>query len=331
MKDIHNHIPGASRQLLRHFGLSETGIHDSHTCKRIRSELLDGIQKRDMMALIGPYHCGKTWTMRTVKRKAPHNVIFVHVKAFEDKWIRIGSILTAIITDISKEAVRRDIETRSRQVTRLLGEVVVNEGKEVCLVIEDCHRLHVNTLATLKLMREEDFAGYAPLFSILMLGWPEFLGKLTNRGDITERMETIKLDAENGWFSEHERVEYLSNVFGDAITPATRKRIAAMYSKPGSMNYYVIQMMKKARTAGYDLIDDNVVTPTLKEVYDSLKEMHGNAVSYSKIAVIAGLGKSTVSLAIEEEPNTPATSKVEAAMQHLANELTTQTQMKEVS
>src|SRR5690606_30539058 len=106
------------------------------------------------------------------------------VRAFEDAWIRIGSILTAIITDTSTESVRRDMETRSRQVVRILGNLVVNQGKEICIVIEDCHRLHANTLNALKLMREADFAGHAPLFSVIMLGWPEFLDKLSNRRDI---------------------------------------------------------------------------------------------------------------------------------------------------
>nr|BDD47013.1 hypothetical protein 8 [Balneolaceae bacterium] len=267
-----------------------------------------------MQALIAPFGSGKTFLFRQLKRQLKDKPIeFVHVKAFEDKWIRIGAILTAMITDLRPQAnIRRDIETRSRQIINILGEVVVKEGKRVCLVIEDCHRLHLNTLTSLKLMREEDFAGHSPLFGVILIGWPEFLGKISNRKDILWRMQVQELNHDNGWFLLRERIQYLENVFGDAIEPATRRRIAQMKFTPEALNHYVAEMMKKAYLAGFDRIDDSVVQPSLKERYESLKQTAD--ISYSMIADEAGVGKSTVALAIESEPATPATDKVKNAM-----------------
>lgn len=315
MKNNRSHIPSLNRQVLRQFGLNGTGQHDSVAAANVRKQLRSGIEDHQMQALIAPFGSGKTYLFRQLKRQLKNEKIeFVHVKAFEDKWIRIGAILTAMISDLRPQAnIRRDIETRSRQIINILGEVYVKEGKRVCLVIEDCHRLHLNTLNSLKLMREEDFAGHAPLFGVMLIGWPEFLGKISNRKDILWRMQVQELNHDNGWFLFPERVKYLENVFGEAITPSTRKRIAQMHFTPEALNHYVAQMMKKAYLAGFDRIDDSVVQPSLKERYEALKKAN-IGVSYSMIADEANVGKSTVSLAIEDEPATPSTDKVRGAL-----------------
>ena len=321
MKD-RTHIPSLNRSILRKFGLNGTGEHDSLEMSAVRKELSSGIFDNQMQSIIAPFGSGKTFLFRQLKRKISNDVIFVHVRAFEDKWIRIGSILTAMIYDLApQENVRRDIETRSRQVINILGERVVKEGKKVCLVIEDCHRLHLNTLNSLKLMREEDWAGVAPLFSVVLIGWPEFLAKITNRKDILWRMQIQELNEENGWFTIPERIQYLENVFGEAISPGTRRRIAQMYSTPEGLNHYVAGMMKKASMAGYDVLDEQVVQPTLKERYDALKKRFPDLVSLSSVASIAGLGKSTVKLALDSEPETPSTDKVRIAISEMENHI----------
>lgn len=318
MLENRTHIPGLNPTILKHFGLNDTGQHDSISCQNVRKQLELGIRDHKMQNLIAPFGAGKTYLFRQLKRNIHNDVKFVHVKAFDDKWIRIGSILTAIITDLApKEGVRRDIETRSRQVINILGEHVVDQQNRICLVIEDCHRLHVNTLNSLKLMREEDYAGFSPLFGIVMIGWPEFLAKLSNRKDILWRMQTIKLNPDSGWFTMPERVKYLDNVFGHAIEADTRKRIAMMHETPEGLNNYVATIMRKAYNAGYSRIDELVVQPSLKERYETIKKRNPDRISYSKLGKIAGVGKSTVSLAIESEPDTPATQKVSSAMDEL--------------
>ena len=318
MKKVNTHIPSLNRQLLRHFGLNETGEHDSVHCQQVRRQLQSGIHDNQMLSMIGPFGSGKTFLFRQLKRQLAEQVDFVHVRAFEDQWIRIGAILTAMITDLApRENIRRDIETRSRQVINILGERVVKQGRTVCLVIEDCHRLHVNTLNSLKLMREEDFAGYSPLFSIILLGWPEFLAKISNRKDILWRMQLVELNADMGWFTLPERIKYLENVFGTVIERGTRKRIASLHATPEALNHYVVKMMQAAADAGYACLDEKIVQPSLKEMYDSLKRQRPDVVSYQSIAGVAGVGKSTVALAIESEPNTPSTLKVRSAMESM--------------
>lgn len=323
MKSQTSHIPSLNRELLKQFGLSGTGQHDSVTAQQLRKQLRSGIEDHQMQALIASFGTGKTFLFRQLKRQLKNAPVqFVHVKAFEDKWIRIGSILTAMITDLAPSAnIRRDIETRSRQVINILGELVVKQGKRICLVVEDCHRLHLNTLNSLKLMREEDYAGHSPLFGVVLIGWPEFLAKLSNRRDILWRMQVMQLNAESGWFLFPERVKYLENVFGDAITPATRQRIAQMHTTPEGLNHYVAHMMKKAASAGFHRIDDNVVQPSLEERYKALKNQFPHDISLQVIATEAGVGKSTVSLAIDSEPETPATEKVKEAMTRIEEEL----------
>lgn len=319
-----NHIPSLNYGTMKHFGLAETGYFDSKKSESVRNELEHNIRHGKITLLIGRYESGKTMLVRQLKRELHGKVNFVDVQTFHDRRIPMGTILSSIIEDLSTENIRRDMRARSKQAVRILGNKLVNEQKPTCVIIDNTpDRLHLNTMNALKLLMEADFAGYSPLVSFIILGWPEFTDRMSKRDDIMHRVQTIKLDQAHGWYTLPDRVGYLEAVFGDVITPAARERIARMHALPGDLNAYVVNLMQKAQRAGYAVLDDEIVQPSLAERYNTMKEQYGDRISYSLIGKQAGVAKSTVSLAIEKEPPTDSTSKVRRAMDVIEGQLST--------
>ena len=153
---------------LKKFGKKKLGMFDSHKGIQFRNGLASAIMNEVMTAVIAPWGSGKTMLIRQLKKQI-HNqnqpVNFVHVQSLDEQKVKISTILNAIIQDLApNENRRRDMEARSRQVIRILGSKLVNSGEHTCIIIEDAHRLHTNTLNSIRLMRELDFAGKAPLF-----------------------------------------------------------------------------------------------------------------------------------------------------------------------
>lgn len=323
MRTITNHIPALNGHTMHHFGLKQTGMFDSPKCQAVRRELRYNIEQGKITLLIGRYESGKTMLVRQLKNELHNQVDFVDVQTFDDRKIPMGTILSSIIEDLSTENIRRDMRARSKEAVRVLGNKLVNQKKPTCVIIDNTpDRLHLNTMNALKLLMEADFAGHSPLVSFIILGWPEFTSRMSKRDDIMHRVHEIKLDQAHGWFTLPDRVQYLKDVFGDALTQEVRQRIARLHHLPGDLNAYVVQMMQKAQKAGYDRLDSSVVQPTLQERYDSLKAQYADQISYSMIARQAKLGKSTVSLAIESEPDTPSTRKVREALDAIEKRLT---------
>ncbi|MEQ8578171.1 MAG: hypothetical protein RIC57_09130 [Balneola sp.] len=317
-----NNIPGLDRRTLNHYGLEKTGVFASPKTHKILTDLQWSVEDNKLVFLNGGYGTGKTTIVRQLKNRMFEKAHFVHVKSLDDRKITMGMILTAIIKDTSTAKPRHDAESRARQVIRLLGQKVANEKKPVCLIIDNTpDRLHLNTLNALKLLREEDFAGLSPLLSIIILSWPEFMSRIAKRKDITHRGMEIRLDADSGWFTFPDRVKYLEDVFADAITEEARKRIANLRFTPEDLNYFVTELMIKGMQAGYNVIDDKVIQPSLKETYEKLKEQYHDDISYSAIGKKSGHAASTVKLAIDEEPDRSSTDVIKSAIYELADEL----------
>ena len=162
------------RRVLQHFGIAEKPLFVNGIFSMYSQDVRNAVMDNEMIALVGPTGAGKTELykhaclhLKTNPDQAP---IFVRVCNKNKERLTIASIINAIIYDISDEGPRHDMEARSRQVVRLLGEKVVREKKHVCVVIEEAHRLHANTYRAIKELREESFAGVTPLFSIVLIG-----------------------------------------------------------------------------------------------------------------------------------------------------------------
>ncbi len=280
------------RQLLKHFGLNEMGIYREDVFQKNKQALRDAIINHDMVGVVGDAGMGKSVLFRETARElmldSKHQVEFVFVNDWFRDRLTIANIINAIIMDLSKEGPRRCMEARTRQVTRILGQKAVIEKKKVCVVLEQGHRMHLNTIIALKELREAVFAGRDKLCSVLLLGHPLMKSKIASRDEIYLRTDFIDLDHNHGWMKYEERVKFLECAFGNALDETARARIATRKKTPLEMEHYVFQKMAEQAKLGLNVIDGDAVEATIQEIRED------GRFSYRQIARVANLGKTSV-------------------------------------
>jgi len=286
------------KDLLRHFGLQQTGEHTSPVLEMFENELREAILAREMMAVVAPPGAGKTHLLQRVKRslegtgQAPS---WVHVRDMTPRRTRLQNVLNAIVRDLAdNEPLRHDLENRSRQVDRLLG-TAFGAGRPACIVIEDAHRLHPDSLSALKLLREAEFNGVAPTHSVVLLGWPKLRRLIGRHDEIRWRTEQLVMSEKEGYMRPPERAEYLENVFGPALTEEVRQTIAQQCQVPAEMNARVKRAMREARDMGYDVVDERTVHPQLADLKDAMD------LSLKEIGQEAGLSKTSVHRVLKDD------------------------------
>jgi len=289
----------SNRQVLNHFGLNRLGTYRGENFQKAVGEIIDAINDNEMLAICGDPGTGKSTVFAEAVQCLRHNPdrapIFVKVNDWFRERLTIANIMNAIIEDLSREGPKRCLEARSRQCERILGEKAVSEHRKIVVVLEQGHRLHLNTLIALKELREATFAGHDRLCSVILLGHPELRAKIARRNEIALRTEFLMLDEAHGWMTFKERVKYIEAVYGEAITEKARERIAFRKKTPLEIYYYLKEKMREEMQAGYDIIDEKAVEPTLFERKSDLK------VSYNEIAKEANISKTAVSNAFQGE------------------------------
>lgn len=284
------------------------------------AELGQAISTNSFIALVGEYGAGKTHLVREVKRKLAEGtpsgrpVDVIESVDLSDRTVTIASLLRDVIIALG-ETPMRSSSALSHQAIRLLGMNVRSKRRTNVLVIDDAHRLHPETLAALKRLRERDFCGLAPLLSVVLIGHPSLADTLARRDEIGWRCDVLHLDEDAGWMTPPERVRYLEAVFGDVIAPEARERIAALCRMPEQMNQFVRARLSQARRLGLDVLDERVVRPTTREMKQGLGE---DVASVRKIAKAAQLPPTTVQQALTDGDTHPQSDAVRRAIERLA-------------
>lgn len=311
------------KKTLRHFGISQKGIHEGTLHRMFMQDIKDAIDEQQLVALIGQFGSGKTtlfdFLEQKVSARRDSKYRFVRVATHDKENLTINNIANAIIYDLSKEAPRRSKEARDRQIARIAGELAVGGGKRICIVVENAHRMHANTLMAIKDLMEAKYNGHSPLFSIALIGHGTLKNKLGKWEEVLWR--TMILDLEKaGWMNYQERIDYLESVYGKAITPGARDRIALRTRVPLEMEFFLNEKMEEAKKAGKEVIDEEVIPATLEQRYHALKQGGDISVSYGKISDISGVPKSSVSDTIKGKSSTHK-DKVQQAIAELEQEL----------
>lgn len=303
------------KRLLKNFGLEDMGFFWSRTMEEFKEEIIFSIKNNQMLAISGEIGAGKSILFNEAVSELKDKTRFVYVQNYFKEHVNISSIINALIYDISNESPKRDLEARSRQALRIIGKKTVNENQNICLVVEEAHRLHANTLRALKELREAAFAGRSNLFSVVLIGHPELMAKLESRKEAYLRSQTVELNENSGWMNFNERVTYIKKVFGEAIDDTARKRIAALHRFPLEIDFYVESKMREARKAGKKKLDAETIQPSAAEI----KEAHG--ISLKEIADESGLGKTTVHDVLHSATHAKA-PEVKAAIERLVSQKT---------
>src|SRR5690606_36074499 len=224
------------KSLLKHFGLSERGVYRGVIHEKFIEQIKDGIYDNQLMAISGLCGQGKTTIAELVSfdinnenQSGQENIKFVYISSQNLEKMNIQGILNAVIWDLSNESPKNNSEAKGRQATRILGQRYVDSLKKrrVCVVIENAHRLHHNTLMQIKDFWESKYMGVAPLLSVLLVGQPELIEKLGRRKEVFWRFQVSDMQKEDRWMCFDEKVNYLSAVFGSALAPEVRNFIAS--------------------------------------------------------------------------------------------------------
>ena len=310
------------KRTLRHFGVDQKGVYRGKMHELYMSDLKDAIDQQNLISLIGSFGSGKTTLFDFLEQDLTDRINtryeFVRVQNTHKEKMTIAGITDAIIYDLSKETPKRSMEARTRQLARIGGEKHVKNNKKICVIIENAHRIHANTLMAVKDLMECKYLGRSPLFSVALIGHGNLRNKLAKWEEVLWR--TLILDLErSGWMSYNERRKYLKAVYGKAITPEARDRIALRTRVPLEMEFYLNEKMEEAKHAGKDVIDGEVVAATLQQRYQALKKT-GESVSYNRISEISGVPKSSVGDTIKGKSDTHR-DKVQQAIDELEAEL----------
>lgn len=282
-----------SKNLLANFGILETGEYNSKNIITFQNDITEAIEEMQMLAIIGKPGAGKSTLVERVKDQIGKDVKFIYVRNYKKEFTSATHIIEAVFADLQiGDSVPRSTEGKSRMFIRVVGKEYVELGKKICIVIEEAHRLNVDFLRTLKEMREADYARVSPLFSVVLIGHPLLAHKLTQCNEAGWRTISLVLSEKTGWFDYDERVKYLQYKFGTAITAEARRRIATYYKLPLEMDQFVENKMYEGSKAGKKILDNDVIEPTPREVWDMLQAENPGVVSYRKVAKMIGVSAS---------------------------------------
>jgi len=293
-----------SQKLLQNFGIKGLGFYWSKTCDDRKEFVKECIRDNQMLAIVGDVGIGKSTLFDKVKGEMSADTVFIYCADPLKEQMAVGSVLRDGIATFTADTIRGIRSARKLQFERVVGAEHVRAGKNICFVIEEAHRVNATLFRSLKELRESEYLGVSPFFSVVLLGHGLLSHKMETIKEARWRSHILELDESHGWLNYDERVEFLRTVFGSALSVNVRRRIAALIRKPLEMMFFVETKMWEAYYAGKSKLDDEVVQPTAKELYDAVKVSHPDGISYKIIAEeIAEMGKPVSKTAVHDVMN----------------------------
>ncbi len=262
---------------------------DTVDAARVRRVIGMALESRAMVSLVAERGTGKTQALDMALRDK--DVTVVRVLSADKEWVGIGDIERALIFDLSQESARRTREIRARQLRRILGEA--SRKTSVVLVLEESHRLHGSTLRALKSLREMEWMGQSPLFTVVMIGQYDPLQRAAV-DEVRLRTDTVAMKG----LTQQEIADYIEATVGKAFEPDAIQAL----SKCGQARNFLdlqemaVQVMGRALEVGR-----KKVTPfEILAIYGGgLKEIRIRTGMTAK-AVAEKLGVSTATISLIE-------------------------------
>ncbi len=290
-------------EYLEHLGVRRWKGFDSGAvcaCRdlaRVRKLVMLAMRRQAWIAIRGEVGSGKTTAVNDALAaeagRGPSRVI--RPQALDVPRLRIGHVLEAIVRDLSAETVRQSIEARSHQARRLLGEAA--RAGAVCIVIEDAHYLHPQTLSALKRLREMEFAGRTRLAGLILVGAPELSARLRRCPEAGLRARAIEMKG----FSRREVAGYIEWLgVAKIFEPAALDLVAQLAVRPLAIQTLIRDAAERAFYAGAKRIAVDHIAG------DDLRSRAAIA-GPSAVSRATGVAKSTVSEYVHGKRLTPQT------------------------
>jgi len=168
-------------------------IYQSKAVREVKRRIIDAIaEPGGILAVIGEIGIGKT--IATIDalgafEEFGHRIIYCRQP--DKERLRISVIINGMIRYFG-ETPRKDIDARTEQLRRLLGQAQ-QDSKKVILVIDEAHALHYQTLRALKRLLELNFGRRIGLLTVVLVAQPEIYEKLNQIEEVALRTDILEM------------------------------------------------------------------------------------------------------------------------------------------
>lgn len=295
--------------VLEHLGLKRdpfsTVVMDGHyhqtpEFQRAYRLVAYAVDHFEMVAVIGKVGSGKSEALREVRlafagRLEP-KVDFVIVAHVDKKTLKIAAVVEAFLDNFGVDTGRGSSLQRRIWDMRVALAEAYHDGRRVCIIIDEAHRVNAHFLKSLKELHEQSrWADKPALFSIVLVGHADLISNYQRIApDVWER-----LDANNivrlGELTPLEVAAYIEHRMNAAggnglFDETARKAVGRLASSPLEVNRVCWRLMCGAYQAEAESIGAKDILRILDR--SELRETLG--LSMEEIAQRAGVGKSTV-------------------------------------
>ncbi|QII11216.1 hypothetical protein KsCSTR_18370 [Candidatus Kuenenia stuttgartiensis] len=287
------------------------GVHmETSDVSRVKRIVGMAVESHAMVSIVAMRGQGKTRAVDSILREM--EVKEIRLFTSDKEKVLVGDIERALITDLSEEPVRRTREIRARQLRRIVGEA--SRRQEVVLVLEEAHRLHGQTLRSLKTMRELDWMGQNPLFTIIMIGQSNPMGK-PGVDEVRLRTDTIEMKG----MTAAEVKRYVWETVGKSFEPDAVEALSRLKDSRNFLDLQemVINLMNKAMAYGRKKVEAFDVF----ELYcGGLKELiRKENISQGELAEEVKIPKSTLNLILNDKADRLTDETVANAREAIAD------------
>jgi len=263
---------------------------------RIGKVVSMAVKDRAMVSVIGERGIGKSCALRCALGNMK-KIQAVFPYANDINKLLISDIEQALIFDLSSEKPKRGREIRARQLRHIIGEA--SNRMDVVLVIEEAHQLHGQTLRSLKRIREMEWMGESPLFSVILICQADPMNK-PGVAEVRLRSDAVHMKG----LSREEVAAFVNRAAGKVFDQEAIQEISKL---PGSHNYEDLKEML-FQLMGNALIEGRRVV-TLSDIDSvfgarNLEEMRLEAgMTKSALAKRSGYSQPTVSKVLQRDGN----------------------------
>ncbi len=299
------------RNLFKAFDLDPDRIFFTPEMQTAALDIRRLATSRKMAAVVGPFGSGKTvlWRAATIGfiDSMESRPIVVFVPQPDKGRLSIGQILAAMIHDLSEENPRSSLLARTYQAARIVGEIVHVEQREICVVVENAHRIKAGLLLDIKDMMESlRYRGEDHLFSVLLVGQAGLRSKMDIYGEVRCRMSSVIIQP----LTYDQRLLYIGNIYGDVIDLGVKKQIASLFATPLEIDHFLEGRLLMLQRAGLRRLSD-AFPITLTE------QMAALDVSAEQVARNANLKAASVYRALSDTATPDDVAKIQTALDGL--------------
>jgi type II secretory pathway predicted ATPase ExeA len=253
----------------------------------IEAAMLDAARHGGFLAVIGEVGSGKSVMRRKVveQLRRDGDTIVIFPQMIDKNRVNAASICDAIIMDLSETKPAMKLETKARQVHKLLLERAQQNFRAV-LIIEEAHDLNINTLKYLKRFYElED--GYRKLLGIILIGQTELKSlfnetKHIEMREVIRRIQVAEIKGLNGNTKDYLNMKFkrvgvkIEDIFEDAAFKALTRRLTIKDSNNKAISHAYPLMINnyaaKAITSAYELGEKKVTEELVMKIESGNQE-----------------------------------------------------------